>query len=247
MLRAAALALVDLMADHRARRRRCATSAVSSLEASSTTITSAGGRGCCSSALRTARATMAGRLNAGITTLTGSGSGTAATCYVPPYGTSALEITIFERLPPAEVVEPWRALAVEAENPFALPEWLEAWCAAHPEDRAADPRLPAGRRRRSPAWSRSSSAVPGGAASCSRRAATSPTSSPRPARRPTRRAVADAVARALPRGGWELWRLERCPGGSPWSAAAAAAGADLRALADGAAAGGRRPRATPPS
>src|SRR6185295_11066668 len=46
----------------------------------------------------------------------------------------ALEITTLER-PPAELIEPWRALAVAAENPFALPEWLDAWCAAHPQDR----------------------------------------------------------------------------------------------------------------
>jgi hypothetical protein len=61
-----------------------AASAVSSLEQSSTTITSAGGRGRWSSALRTARFTMSGRLYAGITTVTGSGSDTVSNAIPRP-------------------------------------------------------------------------------------------------------------------------------------------------------------------
>ena len=48
---------------------------------------------------------------------------------------TALDVTSFERTPPADIVNTWRALAVAAENPFALPEWHAAWCAAHPQDR----------------------------------------------------------------------------------------------------------------
>ena len=54
---------------------------VPSVDPSSTTITSAGGAGRWASALRTARVTMSGRLNAGMTTLTGSGWGTVEQFY----------------------------------------------------------------------------------------------------------------------------------------------------------------------
>jgi CelD/BcsL family acetyltransferase involved in cellulose biosynthesis len=133
----------------------------------------------------------------------------------------ALELTILER-PPAEVVEPWRGLAVAAQSPFALPEWLEAWCDAHPQDRPrivlcrrADgtlagvvPLVVRGIRRRV-------LLAPGGDLADVFAPACAPADAP---------AVAEAVARALPRGGGELWRLERCVDGSPWPAAAAAAG-----------------------
>jgi CelD/BcsL family acetyltransferase involved in cellulose biosynthesis len=134
----------------------------------------------------------------------------------------ALEITTLER-PPAELIEPWRALAVAAENPFALPEWLDAWCAAHPRDRprilvcrrgdgslaGVVPLVVQGARRRRVVL------APGGDLADVFAPACAPADAP---------AVAEAVARELPRDGWELWRLERCLEGSPWPAAAAAAG-----------------------
>jgi CelD/BcsL family acetyltransferase involved in cellulose biosynthesis len=136
---------------------------------------------------------------------------------------TALEIATFERLPAAEVVEAWRALAVAAENPFALPEWLDAWCAAHPQDRprilvcrrgdgavaGVVPLVVRGARRRRVVL------TPGGDLADFFAPACMPADA---------RAVADAVAGALPRGAWELWQLERSPGGSPVPAAAAAAG-----------------------
>jgi CelD/BcsL family acetyltransferase involved in cellulose biosynthesis len=47
-----------------------------------------------------------------------------------------LEAEIFEGHVPAEVVEPWRALAVRAENPFVTPDWHGAWLEAHPGQHA---------------------------------------------------------------------------------------------------------------
>ena len=159
-----------------------------------------------------------------MTTLIGSGSDTAASMLRATmwWNVAALEITLFERMPPPEVVEPWRALAVAAETPFALPEWLEAWCAAHPRDR---PRIVVCRRGDGIAG-----VVPLVARGARRRRELlapgdeladvfAPACAPADAA-----AVAEAVTRALPASGWELWRLERCPAGSPWPAAAAAAG-----------------------
>ena len=126
-------------------------------------------------------------------------------------------------MPPADVVEAWRSLAVAAENPFALPEWHEAWCAAHPADR---PRILVCRRgdgsvagvlplvvrgdgRRRVVLAAGDALVDVLPAACAAADA---------------RAVAETVARELPRGRGELWRLERVPAGSPWPAAVAAAG-----------------------
>ena len=122
------------------------------------------------------------------------------------------------------MVEAWRALAVAAENPFALPDWQAAWCAAHPqdaprtfvcrrEDGAVAGVLPlvvrrSGRRRVVLA------AGDGAADFCA------PACAP-----PDCAAVAHAVLGALagaPRA-WELWRLERVIAGSAWSGALAAA------------------------
>lgn len=126
-------------------------------------------------------------------------------------------------MPPTEVVEAWRSLAVAAENPFALPEWHEAWCAVHPGDR---PRILVCRRgdgsvvgvlplvvrgdgRRRLVLAAGDVLVDVLPAACAAADA---------------RAVADTVARELPRGRGELWRLERVPAGSPWPAAVSAAG-----------------------
>ena len=122
----------------------------------------------------------------------------------------ALEVTVFERTPPAEVMEAWRALAVAAENPFALPDWQAAWCAAHPQDaprtfvcRREDgevagvlPLVVRTRRRRRVVL------APGDGAADFCAPACAPADSA---------AVAHAVLRELagaPRA-WELWRLER--------------------------------------
>jgi len=122
------------------------------------------------------------------------------------------------------VVEAWRALAVAAENPFALPDWQAAWCAAHPQDaprtfvcRRADgsvagvlPLVVRTRRRRRVVL------APGDGAADFCAPACAPADSP---------AVAQAILRELAgaRKPWELWRLERCIAGSEWAGAIAAA------------------------
>lgn len=123
-------------------------------------------------------------------------------------------------------MQAWRALAVAAENPFALPDWQAAWCAAHPQDA---PRTLVCRRedgtiagvvslvaRGSPR--RRVFLAPGDRAADFFAPACAPADSA---------AVAEAVLRELARGrrGWELWQLERCITGSPWlDAITAAAG-----------------------
>ena len=130
----------------------------------------------------------------------------------------ALEVTVFERTPPAE----WSRRGARSPSPrrtrSRCPTGMRRGARRIPQDAAADRRLPARRRQRSPAWSRSWCAAPAGGASCSRPATARPTSARRPARPPTRAAVAArgaARARGVRRG-WELWRLERCVAGSPW-------------------------------
>jgi CelD/BcsL family acetyltransferase involved in cellulose biosynthesis len=119
------------------------------------------------------------------------------------------------------VVEAWRALAVAAENPFALPDWQAAWCAAHPQDaprtfvcRRADgevagvlPLVVRTRRRRRVAL------MPGDDAADFCAPACAPADSA---------AVAHAVLRELARAA-DLWRLERCIAGTAWAESIAAA------------------------
>jgi CelD/BcsL family acetyltransferase involved in cellulose biosynthesis len=122
-------------------------------------------------------------------------------------------------MPPADVVEAWRALAVAEENPFALPEWLEAWCGAHPHDA---PHVVVCRR--------DDGSVAGVVPLVVRRAGRR-----RVALGPGERSLdffapacapadAAAVARAVLRSrAWDLWRLERCVAGGAWLEAVKAA------------------------
>jgi CelD/BcsL family acetyltransferase involved in cellulose biosynthesis len=133
-------------------------------------------------------------------------------------GVPALEVSVFQRTPPADVVREWRALAVEAENPYALPDWNEAWCANFRRDRphivvcrrAADGALvgvvalvtrDSGRRR--------TLLLPGDSSADFFAPACLPADTA---------AVAAALVGELARARhpYELWRLERCLGGSEW-------------------------------
>ena len=122
------------------------------------------------------------------------------------------------------MVAAWRALAVAAENPFALPDWQAAWCAAHPQDA---PRTFVCRRENGVVAGvlplvvrtrgrRRTVLAPGDGAADFCAPACAPADNA---------AVAQAVLRELagaPRT-WELWRLERCVAGSAWSDAIVAA------------------------
>jgi len=132
---------------------------------------------------------------------------------------TALDVTSFERTPPADVVDAWRSLAVAAENPFALPEWHAAWCAAHPQDRprivvcsrggeiaGVVPLVVRGARRRVVL-------APGGDLADVFAPACAPADA---------RAVAEVVLRELPRSRGELWQLERALATGPWPGALAA-------------------------
>lgn len=118
------------------------------------------------------------------------------------------------------MLDAWRALAVAAENPFALPEWHAAWCTAIPGDR---PRILVCRRVDASIAGVVPLVVRGDGRRRALLAAGDALADLFPAAcAPADAAdVARAVADALPITRGELWRLERVPAGSPWLAALA--------------------------